>query len=324
VIAQLLASEGFGTVEEIAYVDLPEIASIEGFDEDTANEIQTRAVEYLERRETELDEKRKELGVADDLSEMPGLDRGMLVALGERGVKTKLILETLEAAYHHKEQVPFDNLTIEHVMPQTINNSNWWQDHLGENWQTDHDLCLHTLGNLTLTAYNPELSNDPFPQKQQRFVQSHLELNHYFQNVPRWSRAEIEARSKALADLALNIWPYFGEDQSPRQDNTDEVTGRKPKFLTILGERISVESWRDVLTRTLSTIADLEPELFTTLAKEYPSFISLSVGRFRKSKQLNNGFYIYVNLSAKNIHRFCTQAIESIGLSKEDWIVETE
>jgi N utilization substance protein A len=88
VIAQLLASEGFGTVEEIAYVDLPEIASIEGFDEDTASEIQTRAVEYLERRETELDEKRKELGVADDLSEMPGLDRGMLVALGEHGVKS--------------------------------------------------------------------------------------------------------------------------------------------------------------------------------------------------------------------------------------------
>jgi N utilization substance protein A len=88
VIAQLLASEGFSSVEEIAYVDLPEVASIEGFDEDTASEIQTRAIEYLDRREAELDEKRRELGVDDALAEMPGLSRAMLVALGENGVKT--------------------------------------------------------------------------------------------------------------------------------------------------------------------------------------------------------------------------------------------
>jgi N utilization substance protein A len=88
VIAQLLASEGFSSVEEIAYVDLPEVASIEGFDEDTASEIQTRAIEYLDRREAELDDKRRELGVDDALAEMPGLSRAMLVALGENGIKT--------------------------------------------------------------------------------------------------------------------------------------------------------------------------------------------------------------------------------------------
>jgi N utilization substance protein A len=88
VIAQLLASEGFSSVEEIAYVDLPEVASIEGFDEDTAAEIQTRAIEYLDRREAELDDKRRELGVEDALTEMPGLSRAMLVALGENGIKT--------------------------------------------------------------------------------------------------------------------------------------------------------------------------------------------------------------------------------------------
>ncbi|MGF1620212.1 MAG: transcription termination factor NusA [Rhodomicrobiaceae bacterium] len=88
VIAQLLASEGFASVEEIAYVELSEIAEIEGFDEAMASEIQNRAVEYLERRETELDEKRRELGVEDDLTEMPGLSRSMLVSLGENGVKS--------------------------------------------------------------------------------------------------------------------------------------------------------------------------------------------------------------------------------------------
>ena len=83
VIAQLLATEGFETVEEVAYVDASEIAHIEGFDEDTAKEIQTRAREYLERQEAERDAKRKELGVSDDLAKIPGVNTAMLVAFGE-------------------------------------------------------------------------------------------------------------------------------------------------------------------------------------------------------------------------------------------------
>ena len=88
VIAQLLASEGFSMVEETAYVEISEIANIEGFDEETALEIQTRAREYLERREKELDTKRKELGVEDEVLEIPGMTPEMLVALGENEIKT--------------------------------------------------------------------------------------------------------------------------------------------------------------------------------------------------------------------------------------------
>ncbi len=88
VIAQLLTSEGFSSVEEAAYVELTEIANIEGFDEETAQEIQTRAREYLERREQELNDKRVKLGVADELTEVPGMTLEMMVALGENDVKT--------------------------------------------------------------------------------------------------------------------------------------------------------------------------------------------------------------------------------------------
>ncbi len=88
VIAQLLASEGFSSVEEVAFVDTDEISSIEGFDEETAGEIQTRAREHLEKLEAELDAKRKELGVSDDLLQLDGLNTAMLVALGESDVKT--------------------------------------------------------------------------------------------------------------------------------------------------------------------------------------------------------------------------------------------
>ncbi len=88
VIAQLLATEGFTDVEEIAYVDLGEIAVIEGFDEDTAEEIQARARDYLERLAAEQDAKRKELGVEDAVLEVEGVELAMAVKLGENDVKT--------------------------------------------------------------------------------------------------------------------------------------------------------------------------------------------------------------------------------------------
>jgi N utilization substance protein A len=87
-IAQLLASEGFATVEEVAYVPLEEITYIEGFDDDTAEEIQNRARDHLDRENAALDAQRKEMGVADDLAEIEGLTPAMLVRLGENEIKT--------------------------------------------------------------------------------------------------------------------------------------------------------------------------------------------------------------------------------------------
>jgi N utilization substance protein A len=88
VVGQLLASEGFASVEDLMAVDEKEIAAIEGFDEDTARELQSRASEYLARQEAELDAERKELGVEDELKDVPGVTTKMLVVLGQDGVKT--------------------------------------------------------------------------------------------------------------------------------------------------------------------------------------------------------------------------------------------
>jgi N utilization substance protein A len=87
VVGQLLASEGFTSVEELAMVDEKEIAGIEGFDDETAQELQARAREYLAKIEAELDDKRKELGVEDELKDVPGVTTAMLVKFGENGIK---------------------------------------------------------------------------------------------------------------------------------------------------------------------------------------------------------------------------------------------
>ncbi len=88
VVAQLLASEGFASVEELALVDEKELAGIEGFDEETARELQARARNFLARQEAELDARRKELGVSDELKAVPGVTTRMLVKFGENDIKT--------------------------------------------------------------------------------------------------------------------------------------------------------------------------------------------------------------------------------------------
>jgi uncharacterized protein with ParB-like and HNH nuclease domain len=245
-----------------------------------------------------------------------------LYGSGERREKTRFILETLETSYGHKEVVPTTNLTIEHVLPQTL--SDWWRHHLGDEAEQEHELLVHTLGNLTLTAYNSELSNASFTEKQQLFGDSHLELNKYFAGLVEWTRESIEMRSEHLAEQALTIWPYFGSSQSSYMPTSARTaTGKTPKTLILLGERISVDSWRDVHARTMGMLSELEPDTFQQLAVDYPRLISTEPTKMKKSTQLSNGMYVELNLSARRVYQFCTQAIEYAGLPVDSWQVET-
>ncbi len=89
VIAHLLVTEGFSSIEEVAFVPLEDLAGIEGFDEEVAEELRNRARVFLEHRDEELTNQRRDLGVSDDLAELEGLSPAILVALGESGIKTR-------------------------------------------------------------------------------------------------------------------------------------------------------------------------------------------------------------------------------------------
>ncbi len=238
---------------------------------------------------------------------------------GERASKAKLILESIEKSYEHKEQVPLDNFSIEHIMPQTLTED--WQNYLGEDWEVTHELMLHTIGNLTLTKYNSELSNLDFNSKKIRFIESHLEMNKVFKDVDTWKGEDIKQRGEQLAELALQLWPYFGDKETIYSGNAN-VTGSTPKGLWILEQYIEVRSWRDVLEQTMNVISELEPEKLEHLIQQFPRFISRDPNKFRAIRTLKDGNYIEVNLSAKSIESFCFQAIQSVDLSIEDWKVE--
>ncbi|QQW80502.1 DUF262 and DUF1524 domain-containing protein [Helicobacter pylori] len=123
--------------------------------------------------------------------------------------KKKYFFERLENKDNTKEPVNTKECTIEHIMPQTLTEE--WERDLGENFQAIHDKYLHTIGNLTLTGYNPEYRNKSFQEKrdmEKGFKQSPLRLNQSLKDLEVFGEKEIEKRANDLADFALKIWTY--------------------------------------------------------------------------------------------------------------------
>lgn len=130
--------------------------------------------------------------------------------------KCSLILETLEYSFKNKEIDLKRELQIEHVMPQAGRDSAElpvsWKNILGPNYAEIHHKYLDTLGNLTLTGYNPELGQKPFNEKQKIYDSSKIELNEYFKTVNTWDEEEILKRADKLADMAIKIWKNLEYD----------------------------------------------------------------------------------------------------------------
>ena len=131
-------------------------------------------------------------------------------AYRREGRKCRLILDRLEESYAHKEKVDGATLSIEHVLPQTIGDDTsgrQWQHALGSQWFELYQKWVHTLGNLTLTGYNPDMSNRPFGAKKPALVNSNLVLNSYFERVENWTIDEIRQRGERLAIEVAALWP---------------------------------------------------------------------------------------------------------------------
>jgi alkylated DNA nucleotide flippase Atl1 len=122
----------------------------------------------------------------------------------------KLILERIERSFGHPEVIDFQEaqLQIEHIMPQTLTDD--WRRmlvDLGQEPDQVHDQVVHTLGNLTLTAFNGTLSNNPFDRKREIYQASNLEMNKALVETAVWGRREILERAATLAERIIEIWP---------------------------------------------------------------------------------------------------------------------
>ena len=210
----------------------------------------------------------------DDYKEFPNDDK-FTAAFVSRDIynmrSRNFILRHLEN-YGNKAPIIIENYTIEHIMPQNKNLNMEWQRMLGENWREVQKSYLHTVGNLTLTAYNSEMSDRPFMEKMDMeggFKESALRLNSSIVKLTEWNEKKIKERALLLADKAKQIWTYpdITEEQLAPYQITEKPT-----------ERYSLKTYEaNVFTKTLFEILDrriqnLSPDVKREFKKLYVAY----------------------------------------------------
>ncbi len=164
-----------------------------------------------------------------------------------------------------KEPVNTKGLTTEHIMPQTLTEE--WKRDLGENFQAIHDKYLHTIGNLTLTGYNPEYSNKSFQEKQgmeKGFKNSPLGLNQGLRNLESFGEEEIKKRANDLADLALKIWTYPKLDAETLEKYKPKKDKKEKKVYDLSSYKFSSHSRElfDILSKEIKALDERITENF--------------------------------------------------------------
>ncbi|WP_033744251.1 DUF262 and DUF1524 domain-containing protein [Helicobacter pylori] len=178
--------------------------------------------------------------------------------------KSKYFLERLEN-FDTKEPVDTQKCDTEHIMPQTLNLE--WERDLGENFKAIHEKYLHTIGNLTLTGYNSEYSNNSFQEKrdmEKGFKQSSLKLNQSLKDLESFGEKEIEKRANDLADWALKIWTYSKLDL----ETLEEYKPKKEKKEKKEKEEYKLKKEKKVYDLSSYKFSPHSMELFDILRKE--------------------------------------------------------
>lgn len=198
--------------------------------------------------------------------------------------------------------------TLEHIMPQSP--SDEWLRYLGSTWAEEY-YFLHTIGNLTLVTqkWNSAMSNAPYPKKREDLRDHGLKLNStYFADGPKkWNGQAILERSRFLADIIIQIWPAPEAIMLPRK-----TWRERPKGLKIRGKTHETKSWRDVVQVTAEAIAQTVPDFETTIVLQFPKWFAKS--EMERSRQLSNGWWVYVNFSGEDAQDFAQRLIEVAGI----------
>ena len=244
---------------------------------------------------------------------------------GERHTRTKLLLDTLEADVSGKETVALGALSIEHVMPQTLTPA--WREQLGDAAERDHQQLLHTLGNLTLTGYNSELSNSPFAVKQKLYAESNVGLNAELAAAPEWSGARIRERGRRLAQRVLDRYPTFAldQDEAAETPNGPRALSIRPTAVVLRGQRQPVGTWIEVVTATTRLAVAHYPggDLWPRLHAHKPHYFNRQPTELRSPSPLADGWYYEGHNSAEGHRRNCRTVLEQAGIAETEWQVET-
>ncbi|GAA6787250.1 DUF262 and DUF1524 domain-containing protein [Helicobacter pylori] len=186
--------------------------------------------------------------------------------------KRNIFFERLEN-FDRKERVYTHEYTKEHIMPQKLTEE--WERDLGENFQEIHDKYLHTIGNLTLTGYNPEYSNKSFQEKRDMeggFKDSPLRLNQGLRDLKSFGEEEIKKRANDLADWALKIWTYPKLDAETLEKYKPKKDKKEKKVYDLSSYKFGSHSRElfDILSKEIKALDERITEKFN---QEYISYM---------------------------------------------------
>ncbi len=204
----------------------------------------------------------------------------------------KYFLERLENENSDtKEPVDTQKCSIEHIMPQTLTPE--WQKDLGENFEAIYDKYLHTIGNLTLTGYNSEYSNNSFREKrdmEKGFKQSSLKLNQSLKDLESFGEKEIEERANDLADWALKIWTYPKLDPEILEEYKPKKEKKEKKVYDLSSYKFSPHS-RELFDILRKEIKAFDEGITENFMKHYITYkhgtIFASIGPLKSELNLN-------------------------------------
>lgn len=239
--------------------------------------------------------------------------------LYHKNIVCKYVLYKMEN-HNSKEVVNVKNLTIEHIMPQNDYLNKNWKDMLGSEWNTIHSTYLHTLGNLTLTGYNSELSDKSFSEKKQLLSNANTKivlLNKDVLNQDSWNENAILARAKRLGELLASIFSIdcpqneisFKDSAYSEYtlDSIENAKGLKPNSYTLENESVEVDDFKEMLESVLVKLYNKDSSILERIAKNNEQIIPWSKGvyisydksLFRYFEQIeDSGIYYNINLNS--------------------------
>ena len=249
----------------------------------------------------------------------------------------RYILDKLENSYQNKEVVNLENLTIEHIMPNTITDE--WKRYLNmDNVEEFHEQYKNRIGNLTLTAYNSEMGQKLFDEKKNNSDFSRLCLNKYFENVQFWNKYEIEKRGKQLFNDALKIWPFpevFPEkglslesyNILEENDDFDLSNTRPTKYIFNENYEKHVNSWNTFYQSILDDLYNVNKELFLSIMSQdnycgaIKKMISKNESDLRNGELISDGYYIETNNNTMRKIKILKTLIMDMGIDVSSIVV---
>lgn len=239
-----------------------------------------------------------------------------LYATADKNQRLWLILSRLERARNDREPVSPDSATIEHVMPQTLTPA--WKAELGERAEDVHSELLHTIGNLTLSAYNPELSNKPFAEKRREFARSNFALNRDIAATERWDEDAIRARGEGLAREALAVWPDVSRNREARSRRT--YSFNRPGAVRFRDRRIPVRNWKEGFEKLVREIDAAYPGALAEIVdKNYLRRFLSKQNRYSKRSFFTGEVYVNTDATIKNIINWIASLAEAAGIPESDY-----